>query len=403
MSLAFDKLVFDERAEGKPGFHALVVGVSSYPHMPREYGMAQLTTPAMSAYRICKWLLSRQKNLPVPLASVRLLLSPSPGEAAVVEADAELRGRWGEAGTDEFVSAAEAWRRDALIDPRGVTLFYFAGHGIQLSRTDSLLLMKGFGRFGNEYTDSVSAMNIYNGMANRPNEQIAQTQFYFFDTCRNTPRLRGVQPSQGWPTQLVEYDDLDPRKVFKPSWVVPDGRKAPAFYATVPGGAAYAQVGGLTLFGKALLDSLDCSADTWERVEGRPRWQVSAQALNDTLSVYFKEIVGRAGVEQHFTQSRVSKDAVLQYLDGRPMVEVAFHLDPAAAQHVARVVVKDYADATHLSLPVPVVPHPFTDKLPRGDYNVTARFDPPAPPLKDCEQRLDARLPRQTVRLECQS
>jgi hypothetical protein len=396
------KLAFDERVTGEPGFHALVVGVSHYPHMPKQYGMRQLTAPAMTAYRIYKWLLDRRANLRVPLASVRLLLSPSPDEAEVIAGDAELGGRWGEASTDEFVSAAEAWRDDAARDARGMTLFYFAGHGIQLSKNDQFLLMKDFGRFKNEYAGSVSAVNIYDGMSNGPNEQLADTQFYFFDACRNLPRQRATQPSQGWSPQLVEYDDLDARKVFKPSWSVADRRKAPAFYAAVPGTAAYAEVGGLTLFGKALLDSLDCSSERWERVNGKRRWQVTARTLSDTVSAYFKEVAKEVDVEQQFTEHRVSKDAILHYLDERPWVEVAFELEPAAAQRIARVVVQDYNDVTHLSLPVPVEPHPFTDKLPWGDYNVTASFQPPAPPLKDCERRLDARLPRQTVKLECQ-
>src|SRR5439155_21081683 len=95
-------LAFDERDQlgDAAGLHAFVVGVSAYRHLPDGPGppapdnfeMAQLTAPAESAFRIYQWLVERQEQLPVPLATVRLLLAPSTGELAADPALAQQAG-----------------------------------------------------------------------------------------------------------------------------------------------------------------------------------------------------------------------------------------------------------------------------------------------------------------------
>lgn len=72
-------LIIDERAhlQGQPGFHAFIAGVSSYPHLPGgigtpapdSFGMQQLSSAALTAYKMYCWLVERQRKLPVPLAT----------------------------------------------------------------------------------------------------------------------------------------------------------------------------------------------------------------------------------------------------------------------------------------------------------------------------------------------
>jgi hypothetical protein len=77
-------LVYDNRAVS-PGVHALIVGVSSYRHLPggggvqaaETYGLTQLSAAASTATAVYEWLATQSANLRVPLASCRLLLSPS--------------------------------------------------------------------------------------------------------------------------------------------------------------------------------------------------------------------------------------------------------------------------------------------------------------------------------------
>src|SRR5438128_1410514 len=71
-----------------PGTHALIVGVSDYEYLPtpgilgepRTFGLKKLASPALSAYKIFDWLMKNHADLPKPLASARLLVSPSQAE-----------------------------------------------------------------------------------------------------------------------------------------------------------------------------------------------------------------------------------------------------------------------------------------------------------------------------------
>src|SRR5262245_32180887 len=86
-------LVIDNRpdpgAGPAPGFHALIIGISAYPNLIRagqpalaDLGLEQLAAPAITAYRIYRWLVQNAVGLPIPLHTVRLLLVPSAVETA---------------------------------------------------------------------------------------------------------------------------------------------------------------------------------------------------------------------------------------------------------------------------------------------------------------------------------
>jgi hypothetical protein len=63
--------------------HALVIGVGSYPHLlggsgalcEDNEGLAQLTSPPVSARKFADWLICSFANPDKPLASVALLIS----------------------------------------------------------------------------------------------------------------------------------------------------------------------------------------------------------------------------------------------------------------------------------------------------------------------------------------
>jgi hypothetical protein len=72
-----------------PGTHALVIGVSSYPHVTggtdptplgESFQLQQLSTAARSASEFAGWLLNEYHNERAPLKSLRVLLSPSATE-----------------------------------------------------------------------------------------------------------------------------------------------------------------------------------------------------------------------------------------------------------------------------------------------------------------------------------
>src|SRR4029077_10191484 len=126
-------LLIDNRSalKGRNGLHALIVGISHYKHLPggdgetatETYNLNQLTGAARSAYKLYEWLKTRGQHLGVPLATVRLLLSPSTDES-------DLAGLTVPSTWDNFADAAHEWRDDASVNDGDFTFFYFAGHGI---------------------------------------------------------------------------------------------------------------------------------------------------------------------------------------------------------------------------------------------------------------------------------
>jgi hypothetical protein len=111
--------------------HAVLIGVSAYPHLPngggapapKSFGLKQLSSSALSAFRMHEWLTGAATKLPLPLGSVELLVSPSAGELA---AEPRLAGRT-PATRAEVVKAMKslkaALERLLAIGERGVPIF----------------------------------------------------------------------------------------------------------------------------------------------------------------------------------------------------------------------------------------------------------------------------------------
>ena len=172
-------LVFvnNELQEGGKGLHALIVGVSHYPHLPdgggtpaeKSYGMGQLSSTSLTAYKMYRWLLENKDLLPVPLATIRLLLSPSEGELKIEPSIQELlQSNKAKLSTkDNFVLEAKAWRSDARTSEDNVTFFYFAGHGVQRKKDDAVMLLRDFGypAIGGSLANAAAMENLFYGMA----------------------------------------------------------------------------------------------------------------------------------------------------------------------------------------------------------------------------------------------
>jgi hypothetical protein len=120
-------LVFDDSTAltGKPGLHALIAGVSLYRHLPggegplaaESFGLQQLSSTALSASRVCRWLLDRRAHLSVPLATCRFLASAGEGERAV---EPELAGAT-PCTRKSFAAMCREWRTHAASHPDNVT------------------------------------------------------------------------------------------------------------------------------------------------------------------------------------------------------------------------------------------------------------------------------------------
>ncbi len=371
-------LVIDRRAEldNQPGTHALIVGVSAYANLPKgdepgtpeSMGLRQLSSTALSAYKIYRWLEAHQENLPRPLATCRLLLSPTPAE---VVAEPAMDGLADRATLENFLRAAKDWRDDANRHVDGITFFYFAGHGAQRTKDDAVILLEDFGDgLGGPLKNAVDVGNIHKGMAQSaafPN--LAQTQLYFVDACRDfLSAFRNHEPD-------------DATQVFRVQLTGEDRRVAPIFFAAVPGAKAYALIGEQTLFCKALISCLDNDAGDFREVNGEDKWCVSVHSLSEALSKLMAEINATQGANQEVTVGGLVQEAIIHYLDRPPSVKVILEVEPKDAVEVTQVQVLDDQGMPLPDVPFPLQPYPYQCTWPAGFYTINAIINPPNHPL----------------------
>ena len=375
--------------QGEPGLHALVVGISAYPNLPvssdllkpEHFDMIQLASPALTAFRIATLLKDRGPQLGVPLATCRLLLAPSEAELAVEPA----LGGFAVPDWINFSAEAKAWREAAIADPHGMTLFYFAGHGLQRIKRDHVLVLSNFNDSvgGSLASKGVNVDHLFDGMAaSEGQESIARTQWYFFDTCRIQPEVFKQHEIMGvgsfWDIKTV------PAK---------EERLLPSFFASKPGGLAFAKPGRETLFGGALLKCLEGGAGVPANetdLEG-PDWVVSLASLPKALKRHI-DLANRdeEGAQEMLAQN-LDGDFVLLRLEGPPDVAVSLAIDPEPAAAVARVSVVD-ADNSLRDF-IPFDPNPFQTKLPAGVLRIRVIVEPAEPKLHPRLQKLFFILP----------
>lgn len=387
-------LIWDNReklkAQGQAGLHALVCGVSDYSNLPhpaeaatdRGLGMHRLSSTALTAYLIADWLIRTEQvgHLSLPLATCRLLLSPSPLE----QQKAPPLGLQGQAtrptmgelavprsSTANMQAAAEKWRADAATSRDATTLFYFAGHGIQRTRGDQVLLLDGFGAGPRLLEHAVDTTSLRNGMAptqQRPN--MARGQFYFIDACRNLPAV------------VLTYQQLQASWLFDVVEPGIDDRRAPIFFAAPPDAKAQSLANEQTLFGIALLNCLNGAAAMPPRDDGAGRdathWHVTSQSLNRGLKTALADLNRRFNLNQSWIVDGFGEDAVLCYLTEPPKVPVEFMVEPAMAVAETQVRVTSVLDTENAhTFPTNGNPHPYRQELLAGEYVLEAIASPP--------------------------
>jgi len=383
------KLLFDRRTElnGGPGCHALIVGVSAYPHLPggtgdpapESYGMTQLTCGASSAARVSDWLLARRDRLAKPLATSRMLLSPSASEAVPSCQEPTL---------ENLLAAAAEWRADAATHRDGLAFFYFAGHGFELSSTEQALLLKDFGNgIGPLLRGAVSVNNLFYGMApTSRTPEMARTQVFFLDASRVHHRT------------LPSFERQNTTALFDADLATLDDRSAAVFYASSPGGWAYGITQGFTLFSQSLLDCLDGAAATVvsENDLQEATWGVTLYSLAEELPRAVYALSDSLGCYQRVSVGGSLGPGLICYADGPPRVEVSLQIEPEAAAPLAQVTVTDASDqvvSTTTGTPSDKL------KLPAGVYHVRVSFEPPSPPFVDRARHMRAAPPYSTWRI----
>jgi hypothetical protein len=371
------KPVFDNRPNliGKPACHAFVVGVSDYPHLvggtaqpAREtFERTQLSSPAPSAARLAEWLIDHQSRLPVPLGTCRVLCSTSP--ELLVHNEPVAR-----ATVENFVRAATEWAADAGAHRDGIALFYFAGHGFELSQTDQVMLLEDFGNgIGPLLRGGVGVTNLFYGMAPSGNApEIARTQAFFVDMGRTH------QPS------LQRFERTNTTAVFDANPSAVDDRSAGIFYASSSGSEAYAAVGKPTLFNQSLISCFEGGAATaiGETNEGNELWGITLFSLAEALPKQVNELSRSFDIDQRVSVGGSLGPAILFYMDGPPLVDVSIQLEPAEAVADAHVTISNGEQEVVANV-APPMPQPFQITLPAGLYsvNVSSQSAGPSQPL----------------------
>jgi hypothetical protein len=364
--------------QGKPGLHALIVGISAYANLrapddqsldeppPETFGLRQVTSTALTAYKVYQWLKSPGEpagppsQLALPLASIRLLVAPSPIE---VEKEPGLAAVASDCFLDDFLRAAKEWRQDASTLKENVTFFYFGGHGVQRADAGSTILLGNFGDgLGGVLKNAVDVGTLRYGMrptdGSRPN--MARTQFYFIDACRDLP------------PDLKELAEPKPTEAFTVDLEAgADDRCAPVFYASVPGAQARAFPGQQTVFGKALLECLNGAAADREA----KFWTVGVFSLVSGLRTRVDRLARELKARIDYDVDKAGKEAILVRLTSPPTVDVSVKIDPIDAVPVTGVKLVHKSRKTVWDLPGPPLdPHPFTGQLLAGFYNLSWRI-----------------------------
>ncbi|MEA2339453.1 MAG: hypothetical protein QOE82_3460, partial [Thermoanaerobaculia bacterium] len=321
-----------DKLNGGPGIHAFIAGVSDYRHLgggsdtaaKETYNFQALKSTARTAWLFYDWLKKADdaKRLPLPLATVHLLLSPSKSEPELAAVGAD-RCSW-----QNFADDADSWRTCASASNDDMALFYFAGHGIDRNAQESLLLMDDVGAKGGVFLNrAVDVLHLWAGMAPQPDaaKSIARKQFYFIDACR-TPiselrnfKMEGIPGL--WDIPLDSNDD----------------RAAPIFYGAVPGAAAYASNETQTLFSKALLDCFDrLGAEEPEVGDPDERWRVTVTSLTRRLPDAITDVRNQFKVAQDWAPGGLPKEATFVFLNDRPLTTVTMSIDPPEAMEFFR-------------------------------------------------------------------
>ncbi len=376
MTLIFNKKDDPER---NPGLHAFIAGVSFYKHLlggqgteaAKTFGLKQLSSPAVSAYSIYKWLIENESRLPVKLASIRLLLSPSESE---MDAVPELRDLADTCTRDNFAREIHAWREDARRNSDDFTFFYFCGHGVQRNAKDAVILFEDFGAPPDDVLDRAAEIeNIHRGMAPPadPTLTIARNQLYLVDACRMKPEFFNAA------------DWVDVRRIWSTESSV-DDRSAPIFYAAIPGTEAIGKDKENSIFCEAFLNCLSGSgSDFLPDSNGIPRWQVNTLNLVTGLKNELQVLNKKYNTSQIFVPDKSNLGMVIAYLDSEPEFEVAFEINPSDALPHFILTLKNLRDSQLTQIPPPLE-LPQMVKIKAGVYEVAAKIHhPPRPPYID--------------------
>ncbi len=345
-----------------PATHAIVIGVSHYPHLnggggrrsPATDGMGQLTSPTVSAREVATWLIGELHDPNKPLASVSLLLSErrrKPFRNPRTRKDVAV-----ERATMPNVSKAIAdWKAEGDRSEDHRLLFYFCGHGIAQG-ADVALLMADYGADPNDaLLGALDFVRFRSGM----DACAARQQVYFVDACRaSSDTLLSQFGRAGLP--VIAPDVNAPRP--------PTPSRQPVYYSTLGGAKAFGRARQPSFFTDALLRSLSgAGAD-----DTNGDWRVETTQLNRAIDVYLQRAID-AGQDRAQVPATVELSAFdLHFLSQPPVVPTLVQCLPPEETALARLSWSVAGQARRTTRPPG--PRPWMIELPMGEYEFRAEI-----------------------------
>ena len=317
------------RGDQGPRAHALVMGVGCYPHLengitprPDTMGLGQLTSPPVSALRIAEWLKNDYNNPAAQLGTLNLLVSDPAGTVEFTDDN----GQQVEVETAKMANAEAAvkkWATAANEELGNFALLYFCGHGVSAGINNGLL-MEDFGADHDDLALLENAIDIDNLHLAMDGVR-ARKQVYFIDACRNTPRAIAERAGRGSLGKSI----LDPM-IRQGRY---GGRDAPMFFACLPSHRAYGLGQDLSLFTRALLETLNGAGSVKRGGTWTVRTDTMLSALNETLRWQGP----RHGLPAQPAYLDHSSGFALHALRDPPRVPVSIGCDPADANATAQL------------------------------------------------------------------
>lgn len=363
-------LIFNDEAQ-KPGLHALIIGVSVYDFLGKvatkptdptmltiSNSLPQLEGPAQAARDLADFLIARKDRLTKPLSTLRFLAAPSQAEAAA--GSTAFQGVMAPT-SDNIEAAIKDWQKDAARSNDEATLFFFSGHGTQVSKVDSIILPQDFLGGTTVFDKTTKVMDIWNGMAvSKTVPAIAQNQFYFIDACRDDQDL---------------YRTLDTSDVRKPLFIDPlgvDKRNAPIFFAAGPGQQTKVQPGTKpsTRFGARLLS---CLSDGGGGIKQNGQWVVTVNALQTALNLLsdYENLGFTERVDSfEFDKSTNGRQVILS-LDKTPSVPCTLRFEASDGARKGHSIVMQPPLSDKKTIP-PELADPHKTDIPAGYYTFSA-------------------------------
>jgi Caspase domain len=303
--------------------HGFVVGVSHYPfvdgpdatHQGEELGLANLGSAARSASEVAAWLLADYHNPDAPLASLRLLVSPAPGESLHADVAARMAGQEAAATRTAVKEEFGAFREACRANPDNVAFVFFVGHGIQLNRHGAIVLLHDFATPDEDdlLFGAVDVLGCWNAMNEAGG---AQHQIWFSDACRQKPEI------------VRRFESLS--GAYAPGNQSPGNVAAsPLFLSSSTREQAFADPAGLTVFTQALLWALRGAAASGPEPPTRPGWHVSSARLSQLLPTKVQSLLAASGVDtQSVEVTGRANDVTVQRFEEAPQVDIEVAINP---------------------------------------------------------------------------